>query len=46
MTGNIKYGISQIKRRARYVDPPPKPILEYNIAVRKNKSDKINIIIN
>jgi len=27
------------------VDPPPKPTLEYNIAVRKNKNDNINIII-
>ena len=27
------------------MDPPPKPTLEYNIAVRKNKNDNINIII-
>jgi molybdenum cofactor biosynthesis protein B len=27
------------------VDPPPKPTLEYNSAVKKNKNDNINIII-
>ena len=27
----------QIKSKARYVDPPPKPTLEYKIAVIKNK---------
>tara|TARA_B110001450_G_scaffold234614_1_gene238711 strand:+ start:161 stop:286 length:126 start_codon:yes stop_codon:yes gene_type:complete len=38
--------MSQINKSARYVDPPPKPTLEYNNAVRKNKNDKMNIIIN
>ena len=36
IAGNTKYGIPQIKSRAKYVDPPPKPTLEYNIAVTKN----------
>jgi len=36
ITGKMKYGAPQIKRRAKYVDPPPKPTLEYNIAVTKN----------
>ena len=31
--------MSQIKSRARYVDPPPKPTLEYNIDVIKNNID-------
>jgi hypothetical protein len=38
--------VFQINKSAKYVDPPPKPMLEYNIAVRKNKDDNINIIIN
>ena len=37
-------GISQIKRSAKYVDPPPKPTLEYKIAVIKNNIDNIIII--
>ena len=36
ITGNIKYGTPPIKSRAKYVDPPPKPTLEYNKAVTKN----------
>ena len=44
--GKIKYETSQINRRARYVEPPPNPTLEYNVAVRKNKNDNINTIIN
>ena len=44
--GKIKYGTSEINRRARYVEPPPNPMLEYNVAVRKNKNDNINTIIN
>lgn len=45
ITGNIKYGMFQIKSRAKYVDPPPKPTLEYNIAVTKNNiASKIMII--
>ena len=36
ITGNIKYGTPPIKSRAKYVDPPPKPTLEYNTAVTKN----------
>ena len=35
----MKYGIFQVKSNARYVDPPPKPTLEYNIAVTKNNVD-------
>ena len=31
-----KKGISQIKSNAKYVEPPPKPTLEYNVAVTKN----------
>ena len=38
--------MSQISKRAKYVDPPPNPTLEYNIAVIKNKIDNIIIIIN
>ena len=41
--GNIVYGTPQIKSIARYVDPPPKPILEYINAVTKKRID--NIII-
>ena len=44
--GKIWYGTFIINRRAKYVEPPPNPTLEYNIAVRKNKNDNINIIIN
>ena len=33
-----------INNNARYVDPPPKPTLEYNIAVTKNKIDNIIIL--
>ena len=45
ITGNIKYGIYQIKSKARYVDPPPKPTLEYNIAVNKNNiANKVIVI--
>ena len=44
MTGNIEYGIPQIKSRAKYVEPPPKPTLEYNIAVTKNDIAR-NIIL-
>ena len=44
ITGKILYGKPQINRRARQVDPPPKPTLEYKIDVRKNKNDNINII--
>ena len=36
LQGIQKYGVPQIKSKARYVDPPPKPTLEYNIAVTKN----------
>ena len=36
ITGNMKYGIPQIKSKAKLVDPPPKPTLEYSIAVTKN----------
>ena len=36
ITGNIKYGTPPIKSRAKHVDPPPKPTLEYNAAVTKN----------
>ena len=39
ITGIIKYGIPEINKRARYVDPPPNPTLEYNIAVTKNNID-------
>jgi hypothetical protein len=35
--------MSQISIRARYVDPPPNPTLEYKIAVIKKNID--NIII-
>ena len=43
--GNTKYGISQIKSNARYVDPPPNPTLEYNMAVTKNNVDSKIMII-
>ena len=42
-TGMIKKGISQINNKAKYVDPPPNPTLEYKIAVIKNNIDNINI---
>ena len=35
--------MSQINNKAKYVEPPPKPTLEYKIAVIKNNID--NIII-
>ena len=41
--GKIVYGTFQINNKARYVEPPPKPTLEYSIAVTKNKIDNINI---
>ena len=45
ITGNTKYGIPQIKSSARYVEPPPNPTLEYNIAVTKNNiASKIMLI--
>ncbi len=45
ITGNIKYGTPQIKSKAKYVEPPPKPTLEYNIAVTKNNIANINNVI-
>ena len=33
-----------MSNKAKYVDPPPKPTLEYKIAVTKNKRDSINIL--
>ena len=44
ITGKIKYGTPHIRSIARYVDPPPKPTLEYSIAVTKNNIDK-NIMV-
>ena len=44
ISGNTEYGIPQIKSKAKYVDPPPKPTLEYNIAVTKNNIASINMI--
>ena len=44
ITGKILYGMSQINKSAKYVDPPPKPTLEYKIAVTKNNIDSINIL--
>ena len=44
--GKTWQGIPQINSRAKQVDPPPNPTLEYNIAVRKNKNDNINMIFN
>ena len=38
--GKIKYGIFQTKSKAKYVEPPPKPTLEYKIAVTKNNIAK------
>ena len=32
----MEYGIFQINNKAKYVEPPPNPTLEYNIAVIKN----------
>ena len=43
--GKIKYGTFQSKSKAKQVDPPPKPTLEYNNAVTKNKIDN-NIMLN
>ena len=37
--------MSQINNKAKYVDPPPKPTLEYKIAVTKNNIDNIIIRI-
>ena len=37
--------MSQINKSAKYVDPPPKPTLEYKIAVTKNNIDNIIIQI-
>ena len=34
----------QTKSNAKYVDPPPKPTLEYNVAVKKNNIDNTNIV--
>ena len=45
ITGNIKKGIFQIKSKAKYVDPPPNPTLEYNIAVTKNNIDSKIMIV-
>ena len=42
--GKIMYEMSQIKSNAKYVDPPPKPTLEYNMAVIKNSIDSNDII--
>ena len=36
ITGNILKGMPQIKSSAKYVEPPPKPTLEYSTAVAKN----------
>ena len=30
----------QISNKAKYVEPPPKPTLEYRIAVSKNKAER------
>ena len=43
-TGNMKYGVPDIKSKAKYVDPPPNPTLEYNIAVTKNNIDRNSIV--
>ena len=45
MIGNAVYGIPQINNKAKYVDPPPKPTLEYNIAVIKNNIASNNMFI-
>ena len=45
ITGNTKYETPHIKSRAKYVDPPPKPTLEYNTAVTKNNIDNSDIVI-
>ena len=42
--GKIQQGISQINNKAKYVDPPPKPILEYKIAVIKKNIVSIIIL--
>ena len=42
--GKIKYGTPHVRSSARYVEPPPKPTLEYSIAVTKNNIDK-NIMV-
>ena len=44
MTGKIQYGMSHISSRAKYVDPLPKPTLEYKIAVIKKNIDNINML--
>ena len=38
ITGKIKYGTPHIIRRAKYVEPPPRPMLEYKIATMKNNT--------
>ena len=43
MSGKIKYGTPQISSKAKYVEPPPNPTLEYNVAVTKNNIDKTNM---
>ena len=45
ITGNIKWETFQTKSRAKYVDPPPKPTLEYNTAVTKNNIANGDIVI-
>ena len=45
ITGKMKYGTFQIKSNARYVEPPPKPTLEYKIAVAKNNIANNTIVI-
>ena len=45
ITGNMKYGTPQIKSKAKYVEPPPKPTLEYNAAVTKNNIANRGIVI-
>ena len=44
ITGKTKYGTPQIKSRAKYVDPPPKPTLEYNTDVAKNNIGNICMV--
>ena len=36
--------MSQINNKAKYVDPPPKPTLEYNIDVIKKNIDNMSIL--
>ncbi len=45
ITGTTKYGMPPISRRAKYVDPPPNPTLEYNVAVIKNNIARRYIVI-